>query len=160
MQGLRQEALLKELRFSERMEDGLPLLPGDERLLQILVSNVVENAVKFTPKGGGVEIGVRAEDASLVLTVRDDGIGIPEEHRERIFDKFFTVSDGAATIPVRYDGLLPDLFSEGQGVIVEGVWRPGEAFEASRVLAKHDETYMPREVVEALKERGEWKAGE
>jgi signal transduction histidine kinase len=96
VRGLRQEILLKELRLRERVEDGLPPLPGDERLLQLLVSNVLENAVKFTPKGGGVEVGLRAEDGSLVLTVRDDGIGIPEEHWERIFDKFFTVSDGAS----------------------------------------------------------------
>ncbi len=69
----------------------------------------------------------------------------------------FAVTDGATQIEVRYDGLLPDLFREGQGVVAEGSWRPGEAFEAERVLAKHDENYMPREVAEALKERGEWK---
>jgi cytochrome c-type biogenesis protein CcmE len=69
----------------------------------------------------------------------------------------FTVSDHGAKVDVRYNGLLPDLFREGQGVIVEGVYRPGAPFEASRVLAKHDETYMPRELVEALKKRGEWK---
>jgi cytochrome c-type biogenesis protein CcmE len=69
----------------------------------------------------------------------------------------FAVTDGAVQVEVRYDGLLPDLFREGQGVVAEGRWTPGQAFEAERVLAKHDETYMPREVAEALKERGEWK---
>jgi len=69
----------------------------------------------------------------------------------------FTVTDGATNVEVRYDGLLPDLFREGQGVVIEGTWIPGQAFEAERVLAKHDETYMPREVAEALKQRGEWK---
>jgi cytochrome c-type biogenesis protein CcmE len=69
----------------------------------------------------------------------------------------FVVTDGAAQVEVRYEGLLPDLFREGQGVVAEGSWTPGGAFEAERVLAKHDETYMPREVAEALKERGEWK---
>jgi cytochrome c-type biogenesis protein CcmE len=69
----------------------------------------------------------------------------------------FEVTDGVTTVTVRYEGLLPDLFREGQGVVAEGRWRPGEAFEAERVLARHDETYMPREVAEALKERGEWK---
>lgn len=70
----------------------------------------------------------------------------------------FSVSDGGdAVVDVRYDGILPDLFREGQGVVAEGVWRPGQPFEADRVLAKHDETYMPREVAEALKQRGEWK---
>jgi cytochrome c-type biogenesis protein CcmE len=69
----------------------------------------------------------------------------------------FGVTDGAVQVEVRYDGVLPDLFREGQGVVAEGTWAPGQAFEAERVLAKHDETYMPREVAEALKQRGEWK---
>ena len=69
----------------------------------------------------------------------------------------FAVTDGAAQVQVRYNGVLPDLFREGQGVVAEGVWSPGQGFEAERVLAKHDETYMPREVAEALKQRGEWK---
>lgn len=69
----------------------------------------------------------------------------------------FAVTDGAVQVEVRYTGVLPDLFREGQGVVAEGTWTPGQAFEAQRVLAKHDETYMPREVAEALKQRGEWK---
>jgi cytochrome c-type biogenesis protein CcmE len=69
----------------------------------------------------------------------------------------FTVTDNVAETEVRYAGVLPDLFRDGQGVVAEGVYAPGAAFEASRVLAKHDETYMPREVAEALKARGEWK---
>lgn len=69
----------------------------------------------------------------------------------------FVVTDGAATVPVSYRGALPDLFREGQGVVAEGVWRARGQFEAERVLAKHDERYMPREVAEALKQRGEWK---
>ena len=69
----------------------------------------------------------------------------------------FAVTDGAVEVEVRYEGLLPDLFREGQGVVAEGAWMPGQAFEAERVLAKHDETYMPREVAEALKQSGQWK---
>jgi signal transduction histidine kinase/putative methionine-R-sulfoxide reductase with GAF domain len=95
-QGLRQEILLKELRLHERVEDGLPPIPGDEGLLQLLVSNLLENAVKFTPRGGGIEVGLHADDGAVVLTVKDDGIGISQEHQERIFDKFFIVSDGAS----------------------------------------------------------------
>lgn len=71
----------------------------------------------------------------------------------------FSVTDGATQVLVRTDRELPDLFREGQGVVCEGEWTPGGAFEADRVLAKHDETYMPREVAEALKQRGEWKGG-
>lgn len=69
----------------------------------------------------------------------------------------FSVTDGAVEVLVRTHQELPDLFREGQGVVCEGEWIPGQAFEADRVLAKHDETYMPREVAEALKQRGEWK---
>jgi cytochrome c-type biogenesis protein CcmE len=69
----------------------------------------------------------------------------------------FAVTDNKSSIGVHYDGLLPDLFGEGRGVIAEGVRRPDGVFEADRVLAKHDEKYMPREVAEALKKSGEWK---
>ncbi|MBI1236708.1 MAG: cytochrome c maturation protein CcmE [Alphaproteobacteria bacterium] len=69
----------------------------------------------------------------------------------------FVVTDGAATIRVIYDGSLPDLFREGQGVVVEGAFIPSGDFEASTVLAKHDETYMPPEVAEALRESGVWQ---
>lgn len=72
----------------------------------------------------------------------------------------FTITDGAGQTEVRYAGVLPDLFREGQGVVTEGVYQPGQIFQATQVLAKHDETYMPREVAEALKQRGEWKGGE
>ena len=69
----------------------------------------------------------------------------------------FTVADGAASLRVRYQGDLPDLFREGQGVVCEGVLTPDGGFEAQEVLAKHDETYMPREVAEQLKASGEWR---
>jgi len=65
----------------------------------------------------------------------------------------FVVTDTAEEIAVRYTGILPDLFREGQGVIATGSMKGG-AFLASEVLAKHDENYMPREVVDALKEQG------
>ena len=69
----------------------------------------------------------------------------------------FKVGDGAASVPVRYKGLLPDLFREGQGVVTEGVMSPAGIFVADTVLARHDETYMPREVADALKAQGVWQ---
>lgn len=69
----------------------------------------------------------------------------------------FSVTDGVSVVPVRYEGQAPDLFREGQGVVCEGVYAPGAVFNADRVLAKHDERYMPREVVEAMKASGEWR---
>jgi cytochrome c-type biogenesis protein CcmE len=72
----------------------------------------------------------------------------------------FVISDGRHDLAVAYEGLLPDLFREGQGVVAEGVLEePGE-LRAETILAKHDERYMPREVVEALKKQGRWKEGE
>lgn len=65
----------------------------------------------------------------------------------------FRVTDGNAVVPVSYQGLLPDLFAENQGMVGTGKYING-VFEASEILAKHDETYMPREVVDALKEQG------
>ena len=69
----------------------------------------------------------------------------------------FEVSDGNKQIPVSYQGILPDLFREGQGVVAEGVIDPGGGFKADAVLAKHDERYMPKEVADALKKSGHWK---
>ena len=69
----------------------------------------------------------------------------------------FTVTDGATDTPALYVGILPDLFREGQGVVAEGSMGPDGVFQATNVLAKHDENYVPKEVVEALKAQGEWR---
>jgi cytochrome c-type biogenesis protein CcmE len=71
----------------------------------------------------------------------------------------FEVTDGNKDIPVSYRGIVPDLFREGQGVVAEGHVEPGGAFKADTVLAKHDERYMPREVVDTLKKQGRWQDG-
>jgi cytochrome c-type biogenesis protein CcmE len=72
----------------------------------------------------------------------------------------FTVTDGRAAVPVEYNGVLPDLFREGQGVIALGALDGSGEFVATQVLAKHDEKYMPPEVVDALKRSGRWKEGQ
>jgi cytochrome c-type biogenesis protein CcmE len=69
----------------------------------------------------------------------------------------FEVTDGNRTVPVAYTGILPDLFREGQGVVTEGALDTAGLFRADSVLAKHDETYMPKEVADALKKQGHWK---
>jgi cytochrome c-type biogenesis protein CcmE len=69
----------------------------------------------------------------------------------------FEVTDGNRAIKVAYQGILPDLFREGQGVVTEGALDPAGVFKADAVLAKHDETYMPKEVADALKKQGLWK---
>ena len=66
----------------------------------------------------------------------------------------FAVTDQIATITVSYNGILPDLFREGQGVVTEGKLQEDGSFIADTVLAKHDENYMPRELANSLKEKG------
>ncbi|HSG94128.1 MAG TPA: cytochrome c maturation protein CcmE, partial [Afifellaceae bacterium] len=69
----------------------------------------------------------------------------------------FAITDTQNRLPVSYVGILPDLFREGQGVVTEGTLDADGSFKADSVLAKHDETYMPREVADALKEQGVWQ---
>ena len=69
----------------------------------------------------------------------------------------FRITDGNSTVPVVFSGVLPDLFREGQGVVVEGALGKNGVFKADTVLAKHDERYMPPEVADALKKAGHWQ---
>lgn len=69
----------------------------------------------------------------------------------------FRVTDGNSAVPVMFSGVLPDLFREGQGVVVEGTLGKNGVFKADTVLAKHDERYMPPEVADALKKAGHWQ---
>ena len=91
-----------------------------------------------------LRIGGLVEDGSVGR--EDDGVTIT-----------FRVTDTAEVVPVRFRGLLPDLFREGQGIVAEGSMGSDGTFIATEVLAKHDETYMPKEVAEALKEAGQWQ---
>jgi cytochrome c-type biogenesis protein CcmE len=98
---------------------------------------------KTLPPGRPVRLGGLVEEGSIE---RLDGLTV-----------HFRVTDLSQSTPVVYEGLLPDLFREGQGVVTEGTLGPDGVFVASEVLAKHDETYMPPEVVEALKKAGQWQ---
>jgi cytochrome c-type biogenesis protein CcmE len=72
----------------------------------------------------------------------------------------FIVTDGESDVTVIYEKILPDLFREGQGVIAEGSMNAQGVFDANNILAKHDENYLPKEVIATLKERGEWEPEE
>jgi len=74
-------------------------------------------------------------------------------------DVHFAVTDGKGLVEVDYNGVLPALFREGQGVVALGMLNGTGTFVATEVLAKHDEKYMPPEVVDALKRSGRWKEG-
>ncbi|MGE3144653.1 MAG: cytochrome c maturation protein CcmE [Pseudorhodoplanes sp.] len=89
--------------------------------------------------------------------IRVGGLVQPGSVTRENLNARFEVTDGRTAIKVRYSGILPDLFREGQGVVTEGVLDPAGQFVADSVLAKHDETYMPKEVADALKKQGHWK---
>lgn len=101
-------------------------------------------------RADGVRDGVRVRIGGLVET----GSLVRESDGKTIE---FRVTDGRTAVDVAYSGVIPDLFREGQGVMVEGKLARDGTFRAESVLAKHDETYMPREVAEALKKTGHWQ---
>jgi cytochrome c-type biogenesis protein CcmE len=105
-----------------------------------------ELAEKTLASGSRVRIGGLVEEGSVV---RDPAGGVR-----------FTVTDTAKSVTVDYRGILPDLFREGQGIVAEGVIAGDGSVAADTVLAKHDENYMPKEVVDALKAQGVWQEGE
>jgi cytochrome c-type biogenesis protein CcmE len=100
-------------------------------------------AEKHIPAGKRFRLGGVVETGSLQ---RGDNLAVK-----------FEVADGAAKLPVAFKGILPDLFREGQGVVAEGALDASGVFKADTVLAKHDETYMPKDVADALKKQGHWK---
>ena len=94
---------------------------------------------------------VRAGEASSGPGIRVGGMVVEGSvERGQGLEAEFSLTDGAATVDVRYAGILPDLFREGQGIVASGVLEPGLGLRAEEVLAKHDENYMPPEVAEAL----------
>ena len=128
---------------------GLALLGGAAALaLSAFEDSVVffytptELAERPVGEGRRLRIGGLVEEGS----VRRQGLAVA-----------FVVTDLMNAVPVTYTGVLPDLFREGQGVVVEGALGEGGVFVASEVLAKHDETYMPKDVQEALKASGQWR---
>ncbi|MEH6545021.1 MAG: cytochrome c maturation protein CcmE [Sneathiella sp.] len=102
-------------------------------------------AEKTVPAGRTFRLGGLVEEGSVVKK----GVVVQ-----------FRVTDMAESVPVTFEGLLPDLFREGQGVVTEGQLNEDGVFVASNVLAKHDENYMPPEVAESLKKSGHWQPEE
>jgi cytochrome c-type biogenesis protein CcmE len=101
-----------------------------------------ELAQKSLAPGARLRIGGLVKEGSVARSGRDVA---------------FTVTDKTKDLDVAYTGLLPDLFREGQGVVVDGLLQPDGKFKADSVLAKHDERYMPRDVADKLKQQGVWQ---
>jgi cytochrome c-type biogenesis protein CcmE len=101
-----------------------------------------ELAQKQIASGARLRIGGLVKEGSVVKDGKDVS---------------FTITDKTKDLVISYTGLLPDLFREGQGVVVDGLLQPDGKFRADSVLAKHDERYMPREVADALKKQGVWQ---
>ena len=122
-------------------------------LAAILVLTALEDSVVFFQTPSQVAEKHIAEDRRLRVG------GLVEEgsvQRGTGAEVRFRVSDLVNTVAVSYHGILPDLFREGQGIVVEGRIRD-DVLVADQVLAKHDEKYMPPEVADALKESGQWR---
>ena len=133
---------------------GLVLLGGAAAIvLSVLSENLVffyspsDLAAKTVPEGRRLRIGGLVAPGSVHK--EGDGKSVT-----------FAVTDNVKQITVTYVGALPDLFREGQGVVVEGARSGDGSIRATSVLAKHDERYMPPEVVDALKRSGRWKEGQ
>lgn len=116
-------------------------------VLNALQSNLVfffsptQVAAQEAPRNGSFRVGGLVEQGSVRRET--DGLTLR-----------FTVTDTAHTVPVTYQGLLPDLFREGKGVVVAGKLDADGVFRATEVLAKHDENYMPPEAADAIKRAG------
>ncbi len=122
------------------------LMLGALRDSIVFFNSPTDVAEKSIPPGTRMRIGGLVKPGSLQ---RGDNLQVS-----------FAVTDGKTEIAVRYQGIVPDLFREGQGVVAEGRLESGRVLAADTVLAKHDERYMPREVVDALKKSGRWQEGE
>jgi cytochrome c-type biogenesis protein CcmE len=109
----------------------------------VFFNSPTDVAEKNVQPGSRIRLGGLVKEGSLQ---RGDNLAVR-----------FEVTDGNRAIAVNYQGILPDLFREGQGVIAEGTLEPGGGFKADSVLAKHDEKYMPKDVADALKKQGHWK---
>ncbi|HTT47295.1 MAG TPA: cytochrome c maturation protein CcmE [Pseudolabrys sp.] len=142
-----------------RKQRRLVLIGGSIGVLGLalgLVLNALSGSIVFfnSPtdiKEKQIAVGTRIRVGGLV---KDGSVQRGDNLRIR-----FEVTDGKSDVPVKFQGIVPDLFREGQGVVAEGKLEPGGILDADTVLAKHDERYMPKEVVDALKKSGRWEEG-
>ena len=119
---------------------------GAAAAIGLLLAGLGENVNMFYPPADVV-----AGKAPVERNIRAGGMvleGSWERERNSLENRFVLTDRAGAEFPVRYSGIVPDLFREGQGVIVEGQLQGDGQFHAERVLAKHDENYMPPELAD------------
>jgi cytochrome c-type biogenesis protein CcmE len=131
------------------------LLIGGAGAAALVVSALSDNVLYFYSPSD-----VYAKHISPGTAFRVGGLVVPHsvQHGQGMVLRF-AVSDGNHAVPVAYSGDVPSLFREGQGCVAIGRLDAKGVFQADQVLAKHDEKYMPPEVVDALKRSGRWKEG-
>jgi cytochrome c-type biogenesis protein CcmE len=142
-----------------RRQRRLTLIGGALAVLAVavaLVLNAMRDSIVFfsTPSSIAEKHIVPGQRFRLGGLVKEGSVARGENLNVK-----FDVTDGTASVPVAYKGILPDLFREGQGIISEGAIDTGGVFRADTVLAKHDETYMPKAVADELKKKGLWNEG-
>ena len=120
---------------------GLSLYAGRNAI--VFFYGPTEARAQHVPVGRTVRLGGLVQPGSVIKAA--DG------------EVRFSIADQASAVPITFRGELPDLFREGQGVVAQGEFDRGGVFVARQVLAKHDEKYMPKEVVDSLKKSGEWQ---
>ncbi len=130
---------------------GLALLGGAVALALVALQDTV--TFFFTPSQAAernIQPGQRVRLGGLVeeKSIKKLADGVTTE---------FRITDQAKTVTVHYKGVLPDLFREKQGVVVQGAFQPDRVFVAATVLAKHDENYVPKELSDELKKQGLWQ---
>ncbi len=127
---------------------GIVVAMATALILYAMSNQITFNRTPTQIAAGEVETGAKIRIGGLVEqgSVMRDGDVVS-----------FNITDGVNRVPASYDDILPDLFREGQGVVAEGTLNESGVFVAQRVLARHDENYIPKEVADALKEQGVWR---
>ena len=120
----------------------------------IIIFNLKDNLIYFYSPTDLISMNLDSNQSIRVGgLVKKDSV----RFNDQISKHIFVISDNTNTVTVEFEGILPNLFAEEKGVVVEGVYQNSGLINANKVLAKHDENYMPPEVIKILQEDGRWQ---